>query len=217
MCVKASHCNTLQHTLQHTYTHRCFSSTLLPRCSSCVSLQHTLQRTATHTATHTRMRQQPVLCRQVVIYVCHCNLLQHTLQHKLQHTHSQSVSCNSALLLGRNPCVSLQIAATHCNTHCNTPTRAASLHKDVQVSFHGYIFYENGYLHTYPTGCMKMDLYVHIYLFMDTCCMNIDVYVYMCLLMDRFHVHIHIFSCTYTSIFMDTQVSFHAYMDLVFS
>jgi len=89
----ATHCNTLQHSLQHTATHntievahRC--GALLPGCHAkipCNTLEYTATPTATHTATHTtievahRCRALQPECRNAIL-ATQCNTLQRTLQ-----------------------------------------------------------------------------------------------------------------------------------------
>ena len=112
LCVTARHCNTLQHTLQHTH---------------CNILQHT----ATHC---TSLNPKPEILQPVHgnhdTPVCHNNALQHTATHTLQHTvrHDTPVChCNTLQHKHCNSRACVCGTATHCNI--NTAT-----HVSVSVS-----------------------------------------------------------------------------------
>ena len=117
----ASHCNALQHTLQHTATEMWANEKLqvLPRvqrnshvtfiATHSATDRNRLQQTTTHAATHT---------------ATHCNKLQHcnTRYTPLQQGCRANRRATRAPNLERTRQVSLNATrtATNCNTHCNT-------------------------------------------------------------------------------------------------
>ena len=144
----ATHCSTLQHTLQHTAAHcntpqtwvREQTYVLMHCCSALSVLQSFATRTATH-CNHEFANRHIHLGIVTVCWVCcslvqqtaphcnnnnnHCNTLQHTATHyKHEFANIQIYSWFVAVCWGS--CSALQHTATHCKTlkhtatHCNT-------------------------------------------------------------------------------------------------
>ena len=137
--VTATHCNTLQHTPQHTATHRNTLQHTATRCNALFLPASLLAGanfgvTATYynalqlTATHRNTLQHTAAC---------CNILQHTATHY----NTNTCHCCHAASCGviATHCNTLQHTATHRNTpqhtatHCNTLLVAAT-HTSALVS-----------------------------------------------------------------------------------